>query len=173
MSTKSSTNSKNAHNSSDNTSSNNPTVSLPPKSPLDTRYLGARYQRHAADDFFNGQRCGSEDLPPPHAFLKTLAYCVIEVLSGVRNLNQISRWLSEDVYALMAKRVVIAERARRAKNLVATHPKFSIGNIHYCEPSDGVIEASILVHGRGRTRAMAVRIEGIDKRWKTTALHVL
>lgn len=150
-----------------------PRITLPPRSPLDSRYPGLRYERHATDDFFAGQRCRSEDLPPPQVFLRNLAHCVIEIISGVRNLNQIGRWVSEEVYLLMNKRVVIAERARRAKNLMATHPQFSIGNIHCCEPCDGVVEASVMVHGRGRTRAIAIRIEGLDNRWKATALHVL
>ncbi|MGB3414097.1 MAG: Rv3235 family protein [Microbacteriaceae bacterium] len=136
-------------------------------------HYGKRYERHLVDDFFSSQASSTVELPPPEPFIKNLALCVIEILSGVRSLNQISRWVDEGVYALMAKRVVLAERARRAKNLASSHPSIQIGSIICCEPRDGIIEASVVVHGKGRSRAIAFRIEGVDQRWRATALHVL
>jgi hypothetical protein len=41
------------------------------------------------------------------------------------------------------------------------------------EPRDGVVEAVVIVHGRARTRAVALRLEGLDNRWRATAINVL
>jgi hypothetical protein len=42
-----------------------------------------------------------------------------------------------------------------------------------CEPRDGVVEAVVIVRGRARARAVAIRLEGLDRRWRATAIHVL
>ena len=40
-------------------------------------------------------------------------------------------------------------------------------------PADGVVEAVVIVHGKARTRAIAIRLEGLDQRWRATAISVL
>jgi hypothetical protein len=42
-----------------------------------------------------------------------------------------------------------------------------------CEPRDGVVEAVVIVRNRVRTRAVAIRLEGLDSRWRATAINVL
>ena len=41
------------------------------------------------------------------------------------------------------------------------------------DPRDGVVEAVVIVTGRARTRAVAIRLEGLDERWRATAINVL
>jgi hypothetical protein len=36
-----------------------------------------------------------------------------------------------------------------------------------------VVEAVVIVCGRARTRAVAIRLEGLDSRWRATAINVL
>ena len=50
---------------------------------------------------------------------------------------------------------------------------FSVGRVHLYEPTDGVIEAVVMVHQRARSRAVAIRIEGFDQRWRASAIGVL
>ncbi len=124
-------------------------------------------------DFFGAQPTSSHDLPDPTILLQNLSRCVIEVLAGVRELEQLSRWLHQNVFQHLLRRVVLAARAREARKEAAVQPVFSIGRILRCEPRDGVVEATVMVHGRARTRALAIRLEGLDGRWRATALHVL
>jgi hypothetical protein len=49
----------------------------------------------------------------------------------------------------------------------------AIGSVTITEPRDGVIEAAIIVRGRARTRAVAIRLEGLDRRWRASAINVL
>jgi hypothetical protein len=134
---------------------------------------GTVRKRFDVDDFFGRQPCSSQDLPPSGPLLENLTRCVIEILAGARELDQIARWVSDDVYRHLLKRVVLSARARRTKGQSVTRPVFSIGTVTSFSPRDGVIEAVIVVHGRARARAVAIRLEGLDRRWRATAINVL
>jgi hypothetical protein len=134
---------------------------------------GTLRKRFDVDDFFGRQPCSSQDLPPSGPLLENLTRCVIEILAGARELDQIARWVSDDVYRHLLKRVVLSARARRTKGQSVTRPVFTIGTVTSFSPRDGVIEAVIVVHGRARARAVAIRLEGLDRRWRATAINVL
>lgn len=129
--------------------------------------------RFAPDDFFDRQPTASAALPDPRPLVENLTRCVIEILAGARELEQIARWLSDDVYRHLLKRVVLSARARQAKGAAALRPTFTIGSVRVSEPRDGVVEATVVVRGRARVRAVALRLEGLDRRWRATAVHVL
>ncbi|MCU1416734.1 MAG: 3-hydroxyacyl-CoA dehydrogenase [Schumannella sp.] len=125
------------------------------------------------DDFFGHQPTPTDQLPDPVPLLENLTRCVIEILAGARELEQIARWVSDDVYRHLLKRVVISSRARAAKGQQPTRPAFTIGSTTVGQPRDGVVEAVIIVRGRARVRAVALRLEGLDNRWRATAINVL
>jgi len=133
----------------------------------------ALHPRFDSDDFFGHQPAPTSTLPDPAPLLENLTRCVVEILAGARELEQISRWLSDDVYRHLLTRVVISARARQAKGQAVVRPAFSIGSTTVCEPRDGVVEAVVIVRGRARARAVAIRLEGLDRRWRATAIHVL
>ena len=128
--------------------------------------------RHA-DEFFSHQPSPRSALPAPTPLLENLTRCVIEILAGARDLEQISRWVTDDVYRHLLKRVVLSARARQAKGTAPARPTFSIGSVTICEPRDGVAESTVIVRGRARVRAVAIRLEGLDNRWRATAINVL
>jgi hypothetical protein len=125
------------------------------------------------DDEFARQRSGRAELADPEPMLRNLTHCVIEVLAGARDLEQLARWVTDDVYRNLSKRVVLAARARRAKGLVPQRPAFSVGRVHLDEPADGIVEAVVMVHQRARSRAVAIRLEGLDQRWRASVINVL
>jgi len=129
--------------------------------------------RFVPDEFFGHQPTSRATLPDPEPLLENLTRCVIEILAGARDLEQIARWVTDDVYRHLLKRVVLSSRARQVKGLVAARPAFTIGSTTVCEPRDGVVEAVVIVSGRARTRAVAIRLEGLDSRWRATAINVL
>ncbi len=144
-----------------------------PREPAGGRRPPVRMPRAAADDFFAQQPTGTAHLPDPTPLLENLTRCVVEILAGARDLEQVSRWVSDDVYRHLLKRVVLSTRARQATGRNATRPAFTIGSTTVCEPRDGIVEAVVIVRGRARTRAVAFRLEGLDRRWRATAIHVL
>jgi hypothetical protein len=44
--------------------------------------------------------------------------------------------------------------------------------VHVCEPVDGVAEVSAVAHRGGRAHAVAARLEGVDGRWRCTAVQI-
>ena len=125
------------------------------------------------DEFFGAQPTGRATLPNPQPLIENLTRCVIEILAGARDLEQIARWVSDDVYRHLLKRVVLSTRARQAKGVTPSRPMFALGSVSVCEPKDGVVEAVVIVHARARSRAVALRLEGLDHRWRATAINVL
>jgi hypothetical protein len=146
------------------------TTSVAVHEPLPSKPIRARF---VPDEFFGHQPTSTAELPDPAPLLENLTRCVIEVLAGARELEQIARWVTDDVYRHLLKRVLISQRARHAKGLVPTRPSFTMGSTTVCEPRDGVVEAVVIVHNRARTRAVALRLEGLDHRWRATAINVL
>jgi len=129
--------------------------------------------RLPAEDLFGRQPSATGELPDPRPLLENLTRCVIEVIAGARDLEQIARWVDDAVYTKLLKRVVVSAQARQAAHRPATRPVITLGNVTVCEPRDGVVEAVIVVHSRMRTRAVAIRLEGLDRRWRATSIHVL
>jgi hypothetical protein len=137
---------------------------------LPSKVIHAPFQ---SDEFFGRQPTTTSTLPDPTPLLENLTRCVIEILAGARELEQISRWVSDEVYRHLLKRVVLSARARQARNQPVSRPNFAIGSTVFSEPKDGVVEAVVIVRGRARTRAVAIRLEGLDSRWRATAINVL
>jgi len=125
------------------------------------------------EEYFEHQPTGRDRLPHPQPLLENLTRCVIEILAGARELEQISRWVDDAVYRNLLKRVVISSRARQATGQPVRRPVFAIGSTSIFEPVDGVVEAVVIVRSRARTRAVAIRLEGLDGRWRATVISVL
>lgn len=131
---------------------------------------GEKFQEQ---DFFGHQPSSRSQLPDPEPLLINLTRCVIEVLAGARELEQLARWVSDDVYKHLLKRVVLSSRARAVKGQRAQRPSITIGRVTISEPRDGVIEAVVIVQSKVRVRAVALRLEGLDNRWRASAINVL
>lgn len=126
-----------------------------------------------AQEYFAPQPTPAEALPDPVPLLRGLAQGVLEVLAGVREAEQLARWLSEDAFRKLVVRSNLAARARSARGTPATRPVFRILSLRHSSPADCVLEATLVVEGPGRARAVAVRLEGLDGRWRATSLAVL
>lgn len=124
-------------------------------------------------EYFAPQRAASADLPDPAPLLRNLTIGVMEVLSGVREVDQLARWLGEDAFRALVARANLSARARSARGVPAARPTHRILTIRHDSPADGVVEAVVIVAGPARTRAVAIRLEGWDARWRATSLALL
>lgn len=124
-------------------------------------------------EYFAPQPTPRAELPDPQPLLRSLTQGVLEVLAGIREVDQLARWFNEDAYRKLVIRANLSARARSARGVAPTRPTFEIRSIRVSEPVDGIVEAVIVVAGPGRTRAVAVRLEGLDRRWRATSLAVL
>lgn len=124
-------------------------------------------------EYFAPQPTPSADLPDPRPLLRSLTQGVLEVLAGVREVDQLARWFNEDAYRSLVTRSNLSARARSARGVPPARPTFVIQSVRVSEPADGKVEAVVVVAGPGRTRAVAIRLEGLDRRWRATSLAVL
>lgn len=124
-------------------------------------------------DYFAPQRTSTTQLPDPEPFLRNLTRGVLEVFSGVREVEQLARWVTEDAFRKLVVRSNLSARARSARGVSAKRPVHSILSVRHSAPADGVVEAVVVVASPARTRAVAVRLEGMDGRWRATSLALL
>ncbi len=137
---------------------------------------GARYVQAAlAVDFaaasdeqaFGPQSTTRGDLPDPRAWAAHLAQALVEVMSGSRPAPQVLRHTTPEVYAVVARRGALSARRGRPATRQARVCKVVV-----CEPADGVAEVSVVVLDGARVRALALRLVGLDGRWRVEVLQV-
>jgi hypothetical protein len=107
------------------------------------------------------QRTGTGLLPPAARTGPVFARALIEVLSGRRPMAQLRVHCAPDIYAGLTQRP-------SAGALALPH----LLSVRVCEPADGVAEVSAAFRRADRVRAMAFRIQGVDGRWRITALEL-
>jgi hypothetical protein len=126
-----------------------------------------------AEEFFGPQYNTTKELPDPDPSLRILATGVVEVIAGTRQVDQLARLLSDDVYQRLSRRAIEARNLRISTGQKTRYQNFSIRNILNSSPRDGVIESVVLLNAQRRTRAVTIRLEGINNRWRATSVSVL
>jgi len=119
---------------------------------------------HVRDDFGPVWSARS-DLPDVRTAGRQLLVLALEALAGRRPVNQLQPLTSPRTYAALTARRHPAWCAAGSAPLV-------LGRVHVCEPVDGVAEISAVAHRSGRAHAVAARLEGLDGRWRCTALQI-
>jgi hypothetical protein len=119
----------------------------------------------ALDADFGPAWSSRSDLPDPGAAGRRLVTLTLEALAGRRPMAQLRPLTSAGVFA------ALSAGRRPAWCALGTAP-FVVGRVHVCEPVDGVAEVSVVARRGHRAHAVAARMEGIDGRWRCTALQV-
>ena len=126
-----------------------------------------------SNDYFGPQYNSTSELPNPDASLQVLATGVVEVIAGTRSIDQLARLLSDEVYQRLSRRAIEARQRRDALGQKTHYQNFSVLNMMNSSPRDGVIESVVLLNAQRRTRAVTIRLEGINNRWRATSVSVL
>lgn len=134
----------------------------------------AKHQRTIDREFFDPQPTGRAELPDPAETIKRLALVSVEILTGTRSIEQIARWVTEDVYRAFAERTMAAMRARiqHGQSTVNRIP-VAVVSVHTSEPRDGIVEAVCILTVGPRNRAVCIRLEGLDHRWRASVLALI
>jgi hypothetical protein len=135
-----------------------------------------RQNRTRTTEFFDLQPTPRSELPDPTETIERLALIGCEIIAGMRSVDQIGRWVTEDVYRVLAERSIAARHVRgggtgNEQRRVGAH--IVVGLTVTSEPRDGIVEGVSLVRIGQRTRAVCVRLEGLDRRWRASALALL
>jgi hypothetical protein len=105
------------------------------------------------------------ELPDPQAVGRRLITSTLEAFAGRRPVAQLKPLVSPGLFT------ALSERRRPRWCSEGTAPML-VSSVRVCEPVDGVAEVSAVVHRGGRAHAVAARLEGIDGRWRCTALQI-
>ncbi|TQN41555.1 hypothetical protein FHU33_0924 [Blastococcus colisei] len=128
------------------------------------RPLAARTVGRPDDDFGPSWSVRAE-LPDARVTGRRLVTCTLEALAGHRPLTQVQAMTSLAVFTALIQ-------GRRPRWCTEGTGPLLVGPVHVSEPVDGVAEISAVARRAGRAHAVAARLEGIDGRWRCTALQI-
>ncbi|RIJ70901.1 hypothetical protein D1871_16515 [Nakamurella silvestris] len=100
-------------------------------------------------------------LQPVERTAQMLTRAMVEVLGGLRPVEQLRIHCAADVFAGIRLRQL---------NPLGGHPR--VGTIRVAEPTDGVAEVNAVIRVGHRARAIAFRLQGLDGRWRITDLQL-
>ncbi|MDQ1697215.1 MAG: hypothetical protein QOJ03_2568 [Frankiaceae bacterium] len=107
-------------------------------------------------------------LPDPRPWAYRLSQALVEVLAGVRSAAQLSRYATLEILQDLER--ATGRLGTRVGNLPARRP--TVTSVHVCQPNSRVAEACAVIDTGGRRRALALRLEGSNGRWRCTALQI-
>lgn len=112
-------------------------------------------------DSFDRQATARLDLPSARQWSMRLVHALVEVVNGARPAVQLTRWISPEVMTQLLSHM---DRNKM--------PRLTVRSIHVHETDDGVAEVSSVFGTPNRAFALAIRLEGLDGRWRATNLEV-
>jgi hypothetical protein len=130
-----------------------------------------RRDEDGEDKFFARQPTARADLPHPKPWCGRFVQALVEVLSGDRPAAQLTRWMTDDVFTDVVSRVSALGLSTTAAVRTGLG-RAVVRSVHLYEPRDGIAELAVHVKHGGRSRAVALRLEGLDGRWQCTALQL-
>ena len=113
------------------------------------------------DPEFAPEPTSAEDLPDITELISQFMHNVLEIWAGRRSASQVQA---------MCHHLIFAEIQRTAGQQKVLG---RIRKIKLTQPLDGICESAITVRYGDRLRVVAIRFEGLDKRWLCTALTLL
>lgn len=137
---------------------------------------GRTHDEAAVEAFCAPSPTPTQNLPEPSGWTRQFVQAAVEVASGQRPAGQLGRYTSEDVLASLSRRGRLSAAQRRSASRTAGRPDHArravVLSVRTTFPVDGVVEACSVVNDNGRMRAVALRLEGLDSRWRVTALEI-
>jgi len=130
------------------------------------------------DDTDAATRAAAAPLGDPRSLAVQVVQAVAEILAGDRQITQLTAWVDEEVYAAVAAAAPDVTRtptpSARRTGPARTRPEDRpmIRSLHVFQPAAGVAEVVARVQTGGRSRAVALRLEGWRGRWRCNALTV-
>jgi hypothetical protein len=120
----------------------------------------------AQPDPFAARPTGRNELPEPGVQARRLVIGMIETVTGRRPASQLRHHTSPTVQAGLARDAGRITRLGTARRPATLH------SLHVTEPADGVAEVAAVLRVEDRFRALALRLEGVDGRWRCVRLQI-
>lgn len=128
---------------------------------------GRQVHTREADEEFDRRPTPLWQLPDPRVATARIAQILIDVMVGQRPVSQLNSVTNEAVRADVLRAVSSLPPSSNG-----TRMRLQVTSVRVTTPGPTVVEASAVIRGTQRSRAMALRLEGLDGRWLCTALKV-
>ena len=125
-------------------------------------------------DDFGPHPTARADLPDPRPWTRRLTQAVAEILAGARPAGQLAPHTTLDVLEHLERstgRLGQSGIGRAAQSRRRSPMRPVVSSVHVSEPADGVAEVCAVIDTGQRHRALALRLEGLDGRWRCTQLQ--
>ena len=120
-------------------------------------YVAARLSPEGTDTF-SVQPTSRSELPSAKQWSMRLVHAIVEVINGSRPHTQLNRWLTPEVMSQVQRHMRDGVRERLHVRSISVH-----------ETDDGVAEVCAVFGTTHRCYALAMRLEGLDGRWRATS----
>ncbi|WP_448615705.1 Rv3235 family protein [Modestobacter sp. URMC 112] len=127
--------------------------------------MDAPAQFPGVDPEFGPRHTRRTELPEATGAGRRLVTLALEAFAGRRPIAQLRPVVTPALFAALSS-------GRRPRWCAEGTAALAVTSVRVCEPVDGVAEVSAVVRRSGRAHAVAARLEGIDGRWRCTALQV-
>jgi hypothetical protein len=94
----------------------------------------------------------------------------MEVAMGLRPPGQLIRWTTPQIHEALARRGALVTRAVRRSGGPLLKPK--VRALLVCTPAPRICEVSAVIADPEKVRAVAMRMEGYQGRWRVTVLDL-
>jgi hypothetical protein len=114
--------------------------------------------------------------PGPDQWAARFVLAAVEAAAGIRPPAQLVRWTTPEVLGVIERRSELARRMAKQRRTRIPEPRTArrvvVRTVRCCHVRPGVCEAAAVVVDHGRTRAVALRLEQLDNRWRVTVLEL-
>ena len=111
------------------------------------------------------ERTPSSRLPDATTIGRVLVQALLEVRAGVRPMQQLRRDTTPEVYLALRTTLGIMPRVAGSRP-----DRGTVRSLHVQQRPEGVAEVCATVRQGTRYAALALRLEGVDGRWRCTEL---
>ena len=113
-----------------------------------------------------------EGLEPPGRWTQRLARAISEVATGERPASQLQGHVTREVQTYLSLRGQSVARHPSSRPTRGTTRLRSVRGVRICPVAPGVVEASAVLVGSDRARALALRLEAQGGQWVATAVRL-
>lgn len=110
------------------------------------------------------------------AMARSIGQAAVEILGGTRPASQLARWTTPDVVDRFEQRAamlrLVQEQYRDRSSLFEIHRAPRVRRVRVCSPAPECYEACLVIEESVRARAVALRIERINRQWRVVHLEV-
>lgn len=110
------------------------------------------------------------------ALARSIGQAAVEILGGTRPASQLARWTTQEVVDRFEQRAamlkLVQEQYRDRSALFEIHRAPRVRRIRVYSPAPQCYEAALVIEESVRSRAVALRIENVNRQWRVVHLEV-